>query len=84
MLINSGFTNMKPNSAMVNNNFNTGSRMAEPEVRRKPDITNKQITSLLSQYKSHGLNDLNNASLMNGDLFMMTDFTDLDDADLDD
>lgn len=64
MLISSGFTNMKPNSAMLNNGFNIGSGMAEPEVRRKPNITNKQIISLLSQYKSHGLDELNNADLM--------------------
>ncbi len=65
MLISSGFTNMKTNNAMLKNNYNPDSRIAEPAISRKAVIIDQQIETLLSQFKSHSLDDLNNAGLMN-------------------
>jgi hypothetical protein len=65
MLISSGFTNMKTNNTMLKNNFNESFRIAEPGNIRKPVIRNQQVEALLSQYRSHSLNDLKNAGLMN-------------------
>ena len=65
MLISSGFTNMKPHHAIEGKNVLSRNRIAEPGTGRKPVITNQQITSILLQYQSHGLDDLTNAGLMN-------------------
>jgi hypothetical protein len=65
MLVSAEFTNMKTNTAMAKNSFHIGTRIAEPILNRKPIIQNRQIESLLSQYKPHSLDDLNNAGLMN-------------------
>ena len=65
MLISSGFTNMKPNHAIEEKNVLFRNWIAESGTCRKPVITNQQITSILLQYQSHGLDDLTNAGLMN-------------------
>ncbi|MDA3895821.1 MAG: polyphosphate polymerase domain-containing protein [Desulfobacteraceae bacterium] len=65
MLISSGFTNTKTNNAMLKNNFKVGSRLAEPEISRTPAIRNQPVEMLLAQFKSHSLDGLNNAGLMN-------------------
>jgi hypothetical protein len=64
MLISSGFTDMKQNNAILTHDFNTDSRIAEHKIKRKQGIRNQQVETLLSQYRSHNLNDLKNAGLM--------------------
>ncbi len=61
----SGFTNMKTNNAMLENNFNAGCRIAETGINRNQDMDNKQLVALLSEFRSHRLDDLDNAGLMN-------------------
>ena len=58
MLVSSGFTHMKPNIAMLKDNYNADSRIDEPGISRTPAIRNQPVETLLSQFKSHSLDDL--------------------------
>ena len=64
MLINSGYTNIKTHHVAEKKTVQSRNWIAESGTDRKTNITNKQITSLLSHYKSHGLDEINNAGLM--------------------
>ena len=64
MLISCGVSHAKQNNILLKNNSRTGTRVAESVANEKPVIKNFQVETLLSRYKSHSLNDLNNAGLM--------------------
>jgi hypothetical protein len=64
MLISSGFTSVKTNNVLRKNKLKAGSRVTEPGINGKPDINYKLLRVWLSQFESHCLDDINNASLM--------------------
>lgn len=64
MPTSSGFTDVKTKNALEENKFITGRLESEPGINTTPDINNKPLGVLLSQFESHGLDEINNASLM--------------------
>lgn len=58
------FTNVHKNSVRQVNKLKAGNQVAEPGINRKLNKYNKSLEGMLSQFESHGLDDINKAGLM--------------------
>lgn len=64
MLINSEFTYFDPKSVIKKSKLDTYVHGFESRMMREADIDKGSLKLLLSQFEPHGLNDINNANLM--------------------
>jgi VTC domain len=64
MPINSESANVNIDSVLQKTRLKASSQVTDPKINRKPDMNYKPLGVLLSQFESHGLDEINNAGLM--------------------